>query len=136
MVKMEVQYQGGMICLATHSPSKTTIETDAPTDNGGQGSRFSPTDLLGASLAGCMLTTIEILAEKEGRKIPLKGARVEVAKEMVGPPRRVGALHLHVLLPAAIAAGDRPFVENIIHTCPVARSLHPDLQQIVKITYL
>ena len=58
MVKMSATYTGQKHCELTHFPSQSTIETDAPKDNQGKGERFSPTDLMGASLASCILTTM------------------------------------------------------------------------------
>ena len=43
MVKVTLEYQGGLHCRATHGPSGATVETDAPVDNQGKGESFSPT---------------------------------------------------------------------------------------------
>ena len=64
MVEMSIVYQGEKHCELTHGPSGSKIETDAPRDNMGRGERFSPTDLMGAALASCVLTTMAIVAER------------------------------------------------------------------------
>jgi putative redox protein len=46
MVCIQLSYQGGLRCSATHEPSGNTINTDAPIDNNGRGEAFSPTDLV------------------------------------------------------------------------------------------
>lgn len=135
MVQMKVEYQGEKLCRLTHGPSATEIQTDAPTDNGGKGSKFSPTDLVGAALGSCILTTMEILAEKEGRRVSLKGATAEVGKEMSGPPRRISRLAVTIRMPAGIPAADRAFLDGIAHACPVARSLHPELKIDARVIY-
>lgn len=135
VVKMKVSYLGEKACEATHGPSQSKIHTDAPQDNGGKGSKFSPTDMLGAALGSCILTTMDILAEKEGKNISLKGAWAEVGKEMVGPPRRIGQLSLKIHMPPGIPAAERAFLQNIVHTCPVARSLHPELKIDAQVIY-
>mgnify|MGYP000859613155 CR=1 FL=1 len=135
MVQMKVDYQGEKLCQLTHGPSGSQIQTDAPTDNGGKGSRFSPTDLMGAALGSCILTTMDILAQKEGRKINLQGALAEVGKEMSGPPRRISRLQVKITMPKGIAAADRAFLNEIVHACPVARSLHPDLKIDAQVVY-
>ena len=75
-----------------HEPSGATLSTDAPVDNNGKGESFSPTDLVGAALAGCMSTIMGIVAERKG--INLEGMTVEVAKHMNADPRRIGKLEV------------------------------------------
>jgi uncharacterized OsmC-like protein len=41
----------GLNCELTHEPSGAVISTTPPKDNGGDGSSFSPIDLVGAALA-------------------------------------------------------------------------------------
>jgi putative redox protein len=46
---------------------------------------------------------------------------------MVGPPRRVGEVGLQFLMPKETRPEHRARLEELARTCPVARSLHPDL---------
>lgn len=133
MVKMKAVYEGNLRCALTHEPSGSRIETDAPADNMGKGERFSPTDLVGAAFAGCVLTTMAIVARRDG--VELTGASAEVSKEMVSAPRRIGALPLTVTLPASLPAGYRAKLENAARTCPVHKSLHPDLKAEIAFVY-
>ena len=134
MVKMNAVYEGSLRCVLTHETSGSTIETDAPKDNMGKGERFSPTDLVGAALAGCVLTTMAIVAQRDG--VELTGARAEVTKEMVATPsRRIGALPLTVILPASLPADYRAKLENAARTCPVHKSLHPDVRAEISFIY-
>lgn len=127
MVKMSATYSGQLHCELEHGPSGTRIETDAPKDNQGKGESFSPTDLVGAALSSCVLTTMALAARKDG--IELDGIRADVVKEMIAQPsRRIGALTLKVTLPASISAAHREKLEAVARNCPVAKSLHPDLQ--------
>jgi uncharacterized OsmC-like protein len=64
---------------ASHLQSGTEIVTDAPTDNHGKGEAFSPTDLVAAALASCMITTMGIKAMTMG--ISIDGTRAEVKKD-------------------------------------------------------
>ncbi len=134
MVKMSVRYTGQKHCELTHGPSGTQIETDAPKDNAGRGERFSPSDLLGASLASCALTTIAIVAERDG--ISVEGATAEVVKEMNPQPRRVAALPVKITLPSSIPAEHRKKLETAGHQCPVALSLHPEVKALMMFTYV
>jgi putative redox protein len=124
-VPMRVQIQG-LQCQLTHEPSGSVIRTIPPKDNGGDGSTFSPTDLVGAALASCALSTMAIIAAKEGLTFGDASARVE--KEMIGPPRRIASLALVITMPKGTPVEQRARLEEIARGCPVARSLHADVQ--------
>jgi putative redox protein len=131
---MFIQYSGGLHCEIKHGPSGSTLETDAPKDNQGKGERFSPTDLVGAALASCVITTMAMAAERDG--FSMKGASAEVEKQMVAHPRRIGGLPLMITLPIAIPAEYRPKLEQIAHSCPVSKSLHPEVELAVTFRYI
>ena len=63
MVEIEARYDGGKKCTLTHQEG-ATLETDAPKDIGGDASAFSPTDLVAAALASCVLTTVAMYGER------------------------------------------------------------------------
>ena len=125
MVKSFATYTGNLHCDLEHEPSGARISTDAPKDNAGRGEAFSPTDLVGAALASCVLTTIAIVAERDG--LDMKGARAEVEKEMSLDPRRIGVLRVRITLPSSIPTEKRGKLEHVARACPVHRSLHPDV---------
>lgn len=126
MVEIHIAYEGGLRTAATHGPSEAGLATDAPKDNEGRGEAFSPTDLLATALGSCVLTTMGIVARRHGW--PLEGGRARVEKHMVtGPGRRVARLVVDMALPAAVPDEARPVLERAAHTCPVHRSLHPDV---------
>jgi len=134
MVNMSATYSGKLRCKVSHGPSGSTIETDAPKDNMGEGKYFSPTDLVGAAFAACVLTTMAIVARRDG--VELEGAKAEVTKEMVAAPtRRIGALPLKVTLSDKIPADYRAKLENAARTCPVHKSLHPDVKAEISFIY-
>ncbi len=122
----EIIYQGELRCEGTHLHSGTVIETDAPTDNKGKGEKFSPTDLLCVALGTCIITTMGIKAAD--MNINLKGAQLEITKEMMADPRRVGRVIIKVTLPQIeISAKDKTILERTGDNCPVYKSLHPDM---------
>lgn len=123
-----VSYTGELITLATHLQSGSVFETDAPVDNKGKGSKFSPTDLIGTSLAACMLTTMAIRAND--LEIKIKGATISTKKIMGNAPRRITALHLHFQWPEGVVypAEERKRLEEIAWSCPVKESIHPDIE--------
>ena len=109
MVKMTADYTGGLHCTAVHGPSGIRIETDAPVDNHGRGEAFSPTDLAGASLLTCMMTTMDLAARRNG--IDLTGMRGEVTKEMAAtPPRRIERLSVRIWIPLPRSADPQGIV--------------------------
>ncbi len=125
-VHIECSYEGDLHCSAVHGPSGGTLTTDAPADNHGLARTFSPTDLVATAIGTCMLTVMGIDARP--RHISLDGARAIVEKEMTKtPPRRVERLTVRLLLPASLDAKERAAVERTARTCPVAASLHPDV---------
>ena len=133
-VKMTVDYVGQLNCKARHVPSNAVLDTDAPTDNAGRGLSFSPTDLLGASLLSCALTTMAIKGGKLG--IPFEKASGEVLKLMhTEGPRRVDQLVVEINMPPGLASEARTQLETIGKTCPVALSLHPDLKIPISFVY-
>lgn len=127
MVEMNLIYQGEKHCELTHGPSGSKIETDAPKDNMGRGERFSPTDLLGAALSSCVVTTLAIYAEREGIKIDLTGTRATVVKEMTSTPRRVASLALEIFMPKGVPVEYRKRLEHVADACPVKRSLSAEV---------
>lgn len=129
-----VTYLGDLRTEATHVRSGTQITTDPPVDNQGQGSAFSPTDLLSASLATCMMTIMGIAARE--KKIPLVGLEARVIKHMAAAPRRVARIEVHFELDGqGLDDRQRSILEHAAHTCPVALSLREDLVQEVSFTY-
>lgn len=111
----------GFKTVLTHGPSGTSITTEAPKDNGGTGMSFSPTDLVGAALAACVVTTMHLTASREG--IALGEVRASVEKRMTPPPRRIGALIVEVQMPPGLSPEHRARLEEAGRGCPIARSL-------------
>ena len=124
-----ITYEGQLRCAATHNQSGTVVETDAPTDNRGRGESFSPTDSVCMALGTCMATTMAIKATDKG--IELKGTTLDVQKYMsTDAPRRIVKIDVIINFPPLnLAEKDQQLLENTAHGCPVARSLHPDVEQ-------
>jgi uncharacterized OsmC-like protein len=116
----------GLVGTSTHGPSGSKIKTTPPADNGGDGSSFSPTDLLATALATCALTTMALTAARE--RLPWGDASAKVVKIMSGAPRRVETLVVSFTMPKGLRLEDRAKFEAIASTCPVSRSLHPDVK--------
>lgn len=133
-VSFTTTYLGDLRTRAEHGPSHTVIETDAPVDNHGKGERFSPSDLVASSLGSCMLTIMGIVAKRDG--IRLEGTTAAVEKHMTAElPRRIAKIVVNFTMATGIDPAQRTKLEKAAHTCPVALSLHPEIQQVVSFTW-
>jgi putative redox protein len=135
-VTIEIGYLGELHCEAEHGPSQKRLITDAPTDNGGKGEAFSPTDLVATALGTCLTTVMGIVAQRHD--LDLSGTRVQVVKEMTSVPlRRIGALTATIRIPrgAGLSASDRALLERTADLCPVRQSLHPDVKVTMTFEY-
>ena len=131
MTTSKVTYQGNLRTQAIHLQSSNQIITDAPTDNHGKGEAFSPTDLLATSLASCMLTIIGIKARD--MEIDIAGTTSEVTKIMAADPRCVSEVHIAITFNQELDDKTQKIFYNTALTCPVAKSIHPDIIQRVTI---
>lgn len=134
MITLTGEYSGHKKCVIVHEQG-AKIQTDAPKDNGGEGSLFSPTDLVAAALGSCVLTVMGLFAERHA--IDLAGAKMKVTKEMTNiPVRRINRLVVIITLPAAnIPESMREKLEKVGHSCPVHHSLHPDIDTTIQFIY-
>ena len=130
METIRTKYLGELRTEAEHVKSGQKIITDAPTDNLGKGEAFSPSDLLSASLASCMLTIMGIAARTHN--IPFENITSKVTKIMISNPRRVGEIILEFDMGETVYSDkQKTILTNAAHSCPVALSLHPELKQTV-----
>lgn len=125
-------YKGDLRCECTHIQSGTLIETDAPTDNRGKGERFSPTDTLCVSLGTCIVTTMALKAND--MNINLAGTSVDVTKHMLAEPRRIGKIEIVIHFDSSLQLNekDKTILQRVGDNCPVAKSLHPDMEVVVE----
>ncbi|GAB3991665.1 OsmC family protein [Spirosoma daeguense] len=141
MATIHIDYQGNLRTDCEHIQSGTHINTDAPTDNQGRGEAFSPTDLVANALGSCIITTMAIFARRDG--IDLTHSALDVTKVMSSDaPRRIKRIEIDLVLRAnrngeVFLPDDetRARLEKIAHTCPVAISLHPDLEQAISVRW-
>lgn len=129
----KINYNGQLRTTATHLQSGETIITDAPIDNKGKGSAFSPTDLFATSLASCMITIIGINAEERGYSI--EGAKAEVTKIMIDNPRRVGEIKVKLIFSGSYSEIEKKRIETSAYSCPVSKSLNSEIVQTIEFIY-
>ncbi len=130
----KVTYQNNLRTTAVHLRSGNEILTDAPVDNRGKGEAFSPTDLFATSLGSCILTIMGIKAAD--KEIDMTGATAEVNKIMGSNPRRITRLEVTIQMPSNdYTEKEKKILEAAAHGCPVGKSLHPDLEEIIQINW-
>ena len=129
----KVKYQGQLRTSAVHLQSNSTVITDAPVDNHGKGEAFSPTDLVATALASCLMTIMGIKAES--MHIDLTGTNAIVKKHMSTTPRRINQVDVEVTMNQDFDDRTKKILEHAALTCPVAQSLHPEINQNITFVY-
>lgn len=130
MSTSKIKYLGGLSTEAIHLKSGNVIVTDAPTDNNGKGEAFSPTDLTATSLGACAITVMSIAAEKAGHEFA--GSEIAITKIMSAEaPRRIVKVVAEFSLASEpkLTRDEQERYERVGRACPVALSLHPDIEQ-------
>ena len=131
-MKYALTYPEPLRTQAVHQGNRQTLLTDAPTDNGGLGEAFSPTDLVAVGLASCIMTILGLRAAS--RNLTIQSMEASTEKKMSPNPRRIArvGVELTVSLEGGTDA-DRDWLREEALSCPVALSLHPDLRQEIRI---
>lgn len=132
----KIVYKGDLRTEMTHLQSGSTVQTDAPVDNQGRGELFSPTDLVATGLGSCMMTIMGIKAQSID--IDLTGTEMHVTKIMAADPRRIVEIQIEVDFPDRLSTLDekqKTIIEKAGLTCPVAKSLHPDIVQAINFSW-
>ncbi len=136
MGKFITTYLGELRCENLHEQSGTKILTDAPTDNQGKGSAFSPTDLCALSLTTCIFTTMVIYAQL--KEFSIASISADTYKIMQSNPRMISKIKIDLRIELGADATDRnqEGLSRIVNSCPVSKSLHPDIEQEVTIEFV
>lgn len=124
----KIIYEGNLRTSSVHISSGNQIITDAPIDNHGLGTTFSPTDLVVSSLASCILTIMAIKAEQ--KEIDMKGSYIEATKIMFDQPRRIGRIELNIFIVAEQSWSEeiQALMIRVAKSCPVYQSLNQEIE--------
>lgn len=129
-----VRYEEPLRTHMAHEASGQTVTTDAPVDNQGKGQAFSPTDLVCAATASCVMTIMGIKAHDMGYTDIEMNA--QVWKTMASNPRRIALIEIELQIEIpGVTEKSREILERTTRGCPVARSLHPDLVKEVRFVW-
>lgn len=127
MYTSSVKYLGDLRTECTHLSSQTKIITDAPVDNNGKGSAFSPTDLVATAYASCMMTIMGIYCQNH--EIAFVHAEANVTKIMSAAPRKIEKILIEMNLEGN--NWDEKTSQKVINAgkaCPVARTLENNVE--------
>lgn len=134
MTSVTIEYQGNLRCKAVHELSGTVLTTDAPRDNHGKGESFSPSDLVATALGSCILSVMGLKARM--LNVDISGATAVVDKEMANAPaRKIKKIAVKVRVPHQLSTEQRQALEAAAHTCPVHKSMHPDVEMPIEIVW-
>lgn len=123
---------GPQHCTAERLPDGNTVSMDCPYT--GKGAEFSPTNMVEASVGGCMLLSMGTLALRSD--LDISGAKIEVKATMTDKPRmRLGAMDISVSMPAGLSEKDRKRLEGAAEHCPIKHSFAEDMTITVKYDY-
>ncbi len=126
----KIIYEGKLRTRMTHLYSGTEVITDAPLDNQGLAQSFSPTDLVATALGSCMISIMGIKARAMEMDDALVGCEAEITKTMASDPRRISKITAVIKFPKNnFTEKVKTIFENAARTCPVAKSIHPDIEQ-------
>ena len=134
MTKITSSSLGDLRIKSEHLQSGDQLQTDAPVDNNGKGTHFSPTDLLATAYLNCMITIIGIYCQKNN--IELKHCSGEVEKIMTDNPRRVDQLLIKIDLKGhEWDEKTRKRIETAGINCPVAKSVSTEIDVQIEFIY-
>ncbi|HET7120488.1 MAG TPA: OsmC family protein [Solirubrobacterales bacterium] len=102
-----------------HLEGRHELIVDEPAEKGGADSGPRPTELLGASLAGCIAITMEMYAERKDWDLGHTEVAVEIGYE--GPVPR--SFDVSISLPPELDAEQRRRLLVIATKCPVHKVL-------------
>ena len=82
-----------------------------------------------------MMTIMGIVADRHG--LDLAGMTAETVKVMSdSPPRRIASLKTRITIPLPADHEHRPLLEQAAVTCPVHKSLHPEIDAAVEFIWM
>jgi uncharacterized OsmC-like protein len=111
-------------CSAVRQPDGNILGMDCPYT--GKGEEFSPTNLVEAGLAGCMLLAMGTLAMRNN--IDITGTKMEVKVSMTDMPRmRFKNIEISVDMPSELSVKDRKRLEGAAEQCPIKHSFAADV---------
>ena len=123
MNTLQLSYDGKQHATASKEPQHKSVAIDCPFT--GKGEELSPGNLLGISVAGCMLLSMGALAQRDN--LDLTGTVVDIKlSETDKPFPHVNAVTLDFNIPLDFPAADRQKLERASGLCPIKASFRDE----------
>jgi len=120
---LQLTYDGKQHATALKEPQHKSVAIDCPFT--GKGEELSPGNLLGISVAGCMLLSMGALAQRDN--LDLSGTVVDIRlSETDKPFPHVNAVMLDFNIPADFSVIDRQKLERASGLCPIKASFRDE----------
>jgi uncharacterized OsmC-like protein len=130
MNTLKLTYDGDQHATALKEPHHNSVAIDCPFT--AKGDEFSPGNLLGISVAGCMLLSMGAVAQRD--QLDLSGTVVDIElTETDEPYPHVDTITLAFNIPRDFAIADRQKMERAAGLCPIKHSFGDDT--VVTATY-
>lgn len=132
MSTLQITYDGSQHCTALRKSHGNTVAMDCP--HTGKGEEFSPGQMVGSALAGCMFLSMGVVAQRDN--IDFLGVTADVDVAMVEKPvSRIGSIELTFNMPRGLSDRDRTKLERAAGFCPIKHSFHPDVSTSIRFDY-
>lgn len=123
MSTLKLTYDGDQHATALREPHNNSVAIDCPIT--AKGDEFSPGNLLGISVAGCMLLSMGAVAQRD--QLDLSGTVVDIQlTETFEPYPHVDTITLTFGMPRDFTSTDRLKMERAAELCPIKHSFGED----------
>jgi uncharacterized OsmC-like protein len=123
MNTLQLTYDGKQHATALKEPQHKSVAIDCPFT--GKGEELSPGNLLGISVAGCMLLSMGALAQRD--HMDLSGTVVDIKlSETDKPFPHVDAVKLAFNIPREFSTTNRQKLERASGLCPIKASFRDE----------
>lgn len=130
MAKLKLTYDGDQHATALKEPHRNSVAIDCPYT--AKGEEFSPGNLLGISVAGCMLMSMGAVAQRD--HLDLRGTVIDIKlTETDKPFPHVDTITMAFEIPRDFSAKDRQKLERAAGLCPIKASFRDET--IITTTY-
>ncbi len=132
MKTLKLIYDGDQHATALKEPNHNSVAIDCPYT--AKGDEFSPGNLLGISVAGCMLLSMGAVAQRD--HLDLSGTVIDIElTETEKPFPHVDTITMAFAIPGNFSATDRQKLERAAGLCPIKASFRDETTIIATYNY-